>query len=128
MLEPSLEITENNTRVIEPGFSFLISCNFHHLECEGKNGANKVYAVQISDTVIVSDKGQEVLTSSASTAIADISYELGDDDEEKRESKKNPKIIDYGNSEGRPVTRRGKKHEATMDKLKSQKKRAEHQM
>ena len=37
-------------------------------------------------------------------------------------------IIEYGNNDGRPVTRRGKKHEATIEKFKNQKVRNEHQM
>ena len=57
LCEPLLDINENNTRVIEVGHSFLICCNFPNLEYETKKETKK-YAVQIIDTVIVSDKGQ----------------------------------------------------------------------
>lgn len=93
LYEPLLDINENNSRVIETGHSFLISCNFPNLEYETKKETKK-YAVQIIDTVIVSDKGQEVLTSNASTSITDISYEF-DEEDEKKESKKNPSNFSF---------------------------------
>lgn len=94
---------------MEEGSSFVINCTFTGLKYKGKKG-EKEFAIQIIETVLISEKGQEVLTSGVSTSISDISYELGEDEEEGAKTKhKNPNIIVYDNTEGRPVTRRGAK-------------------
>jgi Xaa-Pro aminopeptidase len=67
--ENNLAINESNDRVIQAGFSFLVSCNlyeikylFYYLRYESKKQGSKTFAVHISDNVIVAEKGQEVLT------------------------------------------------------------------
>lgn len=105
----------------------MINCSLAGFKSTTKKG-EKNYAIQIMETVIVHEKGQEVLTSGVSTSLSDISYELGDDEEENKPKNKNPNIIQYENTDGRPVTRRGKKYEVTVEKLKNQKKRNDHQM
>ena len=45
------------------------------------------------ETVIVHEKGQEVLTSGSSISLSDISYELGEDEEENKQRNKNPSIF-----------------------------------
>lgn len=57
LVEPLLEITKDNKRVIEVGHIFIISCNFAGLKFESKSGT-KTYCVQIVDTVAVTEKGQ----------------------------------------------------------------------
>ena len=58
---------------------FLIDLTFTDIKYEAKKGAQKNFGVQLIDTVLVDEKGQEVLTGSVSKALADISYSLEDD-------------------------------------------------
>jgi nucleosome binding factor SPN SPT16 subunit len=55
--------------------------------------SEKNYGIQIMETVIVHEKGQEVLTSGSSISLSDISYELGEDEEENKQRNKNPSIF-----------------------------------
>ena len=87
LCENNLAITESNDRQVKVGNCFLISCSFTDLKYESKKHGAKPYSIQLVDTVVVSDKGQEILTSDVSKNLSDISYSLAEDDapEPKRE-------------------------------------------
>lgn len=51
--ENNLAINELNDRVIQPGFSFLVSCNFPEIKYESKKNGPKTFALHLSDNVIV---------------------------------------------------------------------------
>ncbi len=58
---------------------FLVDLTFVDIEYEAKKGGKKKFGVQLIDTVVVEEKGQETVTGAVSKALADISYSLDDD-------------------------------------------------
>ena len=57
----------------------MIDLTFTDIKYEAKKGAQKTFAVQLIDTVVVDEKGQDVLTAAVSKVLSDISYSLEDD-------------------------------------------------
>jgi len=86
--ENTLNIVENSDKIVEAGNMFLIDLTFTAIKYEAKKGAQKTFGVQLIDTVLVEEKGQEVLTASVSKVLADISYSLDDDEEDQKRKPK----------------------------------------
>jgi nucleosome binding factor SPN SPT16 subunit len=124
--ENTLSITETNEKVVQAGNVFLVDVTFTDITYDAKKGGKKNFGVQLIDTVIVEEKGPEMLTASVSKSLADISYSLEDDEEE--DNKKKSKNIDLPEQsniiEG---SRRRRRNEVAQERLKSQKERNEHQ-
>lgn len=68
LTESNLSISETNDRTIEPGFCFHLAINLPEIKYESKKTA-KTFAIQISDIIIIGDKGQDVLTNDISKAL-----------------------------------------------------------
>jgi hypothetical protein len=53
---------------------------FVDIKYDLKKGGQKTFGIQLVDTVIVEEKGHEVLTNAVSKVLTDISYYLEDDE------------------------------------------------
>ncbi len=74
--ENTLSINQTTEKVVGSGNVFLVDLTFVDIQYEAKKGGKKKFGVQLIDTVIVEEKGQQVLTGAVSKVLADISYSL----------------------------------------------------
>jgi len=72
------QITEGNKKKVKQGMIFDIRLGFDQLKADGKT-----YALLLADTVLVGEKGNEVLTEKCSKDLAEISYVLGSSESEE---------------------------------------------
>ncbi len=71
-------ISQQNDKLIQVGNVFLIDLTFTGIKYQAKSGM-KTFGIQIIQTVVVEEKGHEVLTNAVSKSIDDILYQLNGD-------------------------------------------------
>ncbi|XWS42290.1 hypothetical protein CRYUN_Cryun16bG0002200 [Craigia yunnanensis] len=117
--ESGLSLNAKNDRILRPGMVFNVSLGFQNLQTETNNPKTQKYSVLLADTVIVGDKGPDILTSKSSKAVKDVAYSFNEDDEE--EEKLKVKAEDNGNETlFSKTTLRSDNHEMSKEELRRQ--------
>ncbi|XP_057494352.1 FACT complex subunit SPT16-like [Actinidia eriantha] len=81
--ESGLALNAKNDRVLKPGMVFNVTLGFQNLQTPTKNPKSQNFSLLLADTVIVTEKGHEVVTMLSSKAVKDVAYSFNDDDEEE---------------------------------------------
>lgn len=116
--ENPLVISEKNDKTFETGMSFLIVCAFKDLKV-----GDKKYALILTDMVIVTKEGPEVVSNDAEKKLDEINFAIEfDEEKEKKEKKK-----DLGNSQPTERRKRQTKGQKNGVKLQSLQERITHQ-
>jgi len=91
--EPYLMINAKNEAVVKPGMAFNLSLSLSNLKLTTPSDDPKkdVYSILLSDTVIITDTGNEVLTDKCPKKYSDVAYFIkggGEQDEQQEKEKK----------------------------------------
>ncbi|XP_059648386.1 FACT complex subunit SPT16-like [Cornus florida] len=89
--ESGLSLNIKNERVLKAGMVFNVTLGFQNLQTQIKKPKSQNFSLLLADTVIVTDKGHDVVTSVSSKAVKDVAYSFNDDEEEEEEEEK-PKV------------------------------------
>ncbi|XP_077211758.1 FACT complex subunit SPT16-like [Tasmannia lanceolata] len=118
--ESGLNLNARNDRVLKVGMVFNVSLGFQNLQAETKNPKTEKFSLLLADTVIVSDKVAEVVTSISSKAVKDVAYSFNEDDEEEEA---HPKVKAEPNGTeafSSKATLRSGNHEMSKEELRRQ--------
>ncbi|GFZ07261.1 global transcription factor C [Actinidia rufa] len=80
--ESGLALNAKNDRVMKPGMVFNVALGFQNLQTPTKNLKSQNFSLLLADTVIVTEKGHDVVTMLSSKTVKDVAYSFNDDDEE----------------------------------------------
>ncbi|KAK9143266.1 hypothetical protein Syun_012666 [Stephania yunnanensis] len=83
--ESGLSLNAKNDRVLKAGMVFNVSLGFQHLQAQTKNPKTEKCSLLLADTVIISEKTPDVVTSICSKAVKDVAYSFNEDEEEEVE-------------------------------------------
>ncbi|EFJ08291.1 hypothetical protein SELMODRAFT_269691 [Selaginella moellendorffii] len=83
--ESGLSLNPRNEKVIKAGMVFNVNIGLQNLEIKSSNPKTRTYGLLLADTIVVRDKGPDVVTSLSSKAFQDIAYSFKDGDEEPEE-------------------------------------------
>ncbi|WOL19289.1 FACT complex subunit SPT16-like [Canna indica] len=81
--ESGLSLNSKNDRPVKPGMVFNVSLGFQNLQAQTNNPKTEKFSLLLADTVIVSEKPQEVLTAGCSKAVKDVAYSFNEEEEEE---------------------------------------------
>ncbi|GFY89090.1 global transcription factor C [Actinidia rufa] len=81
--ESGLALNAKNDRVLKSGMVFNVTLGFQNLQTPTKNLKSQNFSLLLADTVIVNEKGHEVVTMLSSKAVKDVAYSFNDDEEEE---------------------------------------------
>ncbi|XP_042483515.1 FACT complex subunit SPT16-like [Macadamia integrifolia] len=85
--ESGLSLNAKNDRELKAGMVFNVSLGFQNLQAQTNNPKTDKFSLLLADTVIVSEKKPEVLTSASSKAVKDVAYSFNEDEDEEEEQK-----------------------------------------
>ncbi|KAG8366301.1 hypothetical protein BUALT_Bualt17G0062100 [Buddleja alternifolia] len=85
--ESGLSLNGKNDRVLKAGMVFNVSLGFQNLQAKTSNPKNQTFSLLLADTVIVTDDGRDVTTSTSSKSVKDVAYSFNEDDEEEEQQK-----------------------------------------
>ncbi|XP_062225355.1 FACT complex subunit SPT16-like [Phragmites australis] len=80
--ESGLNLNPKNDRQIKQGMIFNVSLGLHNVQAETTNEKTKQFSLLLADTVLVSEKGHEILTAPCSKAVKDVAYSFNEDEED----------------------------------------------
>ncbi|KAL6005554.1 FACT complex subunit spt16 [Asimina triloba] len=86
--ESGLSLNARNDRILKPGMVFNVSLGFQNLQSETNNPKTQMFSLLLADTVIINEKGPDVVTSISSKAVKDVAYSFNEEDEEEEERPK----------------------------------------
>ncbi|MQL95550.1 hypothetical protein Taro_028222 [Colocasia esculenta] len=86
--ESGLSLNAKNDRVLKAGMVFNVSLGIQNLQAHIKNPKTQKFSLLLADTVIITEKSPEVLTSPCSKAVKDVAYSFNDDEEEEERPKR----------------------------------------
>lgn len=117
--ESSLILNGKNDRILKTGMVFNVSLGFQNLQTETNNPKTQIFSLLLADTVIIGETTQEVLTSTCSKAVKDVSYSFNEDgeEEEPQKTKPMPKGTETLSSK---ATLRSVNHEVSKEELRRQ--------
>ncbi|KAK6911695.1 Peptidase M24 [Dillenia turbinata] len=92
--ESGLSLNAKNDRILKAGMVFNVSLGFQNLQADTKNPKNRNFSMLLADTVIVSEKAPEVVTSISTKAIKDVAYSFNEDEEEEEEVPRKKQKVD----------------------------------
>lgn len=88
--ESGLSLNAKNDRILKAGMVFNVSLGFQNLQKQTKNPESKNFSLLLADTVVVTEKVPEVVTSFSSKAVKDVAYSFNEDDDEEEQPKAKP--------------------------------------
>ena len=92
--ESGLNLNAKNDRKIKHGMVFNVSLGLHNVQAETTSEKTKQFSLLLADTVLVNERGHEILTAPCSKAVKDVAYSFNEDDEDVAEVKTESKTID----------------------------------
>jgi nucleosome binding factor SPN SPT16 subunit len=92
--ESGLNLNAKNDRKIKQGMVFNVSLGLHNIQAETTSEKTKQFSLLLADTVLVNERGHEILTAPCSKAVKDVAYSFNEDDEDVAEVKMESKTID----------------------------------
>ncbi|CAN6453785.1 unnamed protein product [Victoria cruziana] len=110
--ESGLSLNTKNGRALKAGMVFNVSLGFQNLQASTKNPKTEKFALLLADTVVINDKGPEVVTASISKSFKDIAYSFNEDEPEERVK---PKIESNGVEGFSKATLRSDNQEMTKE-------------
>lgn len=119
--ESGLNLNAKNDRVLKPGMVFNVSLGFQNLQTDTNNPKTQKFSVLLADSVIVGEKGPEVVTSISSKAVKDVAYSFNEDDDEEEEER--PKVkpeANGGEAVSSKATLRSDNQEMSKEELRRQ--------
>lgn len=119
--ESGLNLNAKNDRVLKPGMVFNVSLGFQNLQTNTNNPKTQKFSVLLADSVIVGEKGPEVVTSISSKAVKDVAYSFNEDEEEEEEER--PKVkpeANGGEAVSSKATLRSDNQEMSKEELRRQ--------
>uniref|UniRef100_A0A1D1XXQ6 FACT complex subunit n=1 Tax=Anthurium amnicola TaxID=1678845 RepID=A0A1D1XXQ6_9ARAE len=91
--ESGLNLNAKNDRLLKADMAFNVSLGFQNLHAQTKNPKNQKFSLLLSDTVIITDKSPEVLTSPCSKVLKDVAYSFNDEEGEEERPRGNAEAI-----------------------------------
>ncbi|KAJ4717345.1 FACT complex subunit SPT16 [Melia azedarach] len=82
--ESGLNLNAKNDRMVKAKMIFNVSIGFQNLQYQTSNPKNQTFSLLLADTVIVTEKNPEVVTSKSSKAVKDVAYSFNEDEDEER--------------------------------------------
>uniref|UniRef100_A0A7N0U8U9 FACT complex subunit n=1 Tax=Kalanchoe fedtschenkoi TaxID=63787 RepID=A0A7N0U8U9_KALFE len=119
--ESGLALNAKNDRVLKPGMVFNVSLGFHNLQSNSKNPKTDKFSMLLADTVVVSEKAPDVVTSMCSKAVKDVAYSFNEDGEDNEEER--PKVrsqVRNGAALSSKAILRSDKQEMSKEELRRQ--------
>ncbi|CAD6343072.1 unnamed protein product [Miscanthus lutarioriparius] len=92
--ESGLNLNAKNDRRIKQGMVFNVSLGLHNVQAETISEKTKQFSLLLADTVLVNERGHEILTAPCSKAVKDVAYSFNEDDDDDAEVKIESKTID----------------------------------
>ncbi|CAL5028226.1 unnamed protein product [Urochloa decumbens] len=92
--ESGLNMNAKNDRRIKQGMVFNISLGLHNVQAETTSEKTKQFSLLLADTVVVTEKGNEILTAPCSKAVKDVAYSFNEDEEDVPVVKVESKTVD----------------------------------
>ncbi|KAI3719153.1 hypothetical protein L6452_20047 [Arctium lappa] len=83
--ESGLNLNKRNERILKAGMVLNVSLGFQQMQTKSSKGESHIYALLLSDTVIITPSSHEVVTSLSSKAFKDVAYSFNDGEEEEDE-------------------------------------------
>ncbi|KAL1831897.1 hypothetical protein DCAR_0101912 [Daucus carota subsp. sativus] len=83
--ESGLALNGKNDRVLKIGMVFNVSLGFQNLLTNTKDPKTQKVSMLLADTVVIAEKGPEVVTSTSSKAVKDVAYTFKESEEEDEE-------------------------------------------
>ncbi|KAG0531255.1 hypothetical protein BDA96_04G007800 [Sorghum bicolor] len=78
--ESGLDLNANNDGRVKQGMVFNVSLGFHNIQVETTTAEKtKQYSLLLADTVLVNERGPEILTAPCSKAVKDVAYDFSKD-------------------------------------------------
>lgn len=116
--ESGLGLNLKNERILKQGMVFNVSLGFQNLQAQTGDPKSQNFSLLLADTVLIGEKGPEILTSMSSKAVKDVAYSLndGEDEEELPKVKTEPRVT--GNLYSK-ATLRSENHE-TKEEIRRQ--------
>ncbi|KXG25529.1 hypothetical protein SORBI_3007G192600 [Sorghum bicolor] len=91
--ESGLNLNAKNDRRIKQGMVFNVSLGLHNVQAETTSEKTKQFSLLLADTVLVNERGHEILTAPCSKAVKDVAYSFNEDDDDAAEVKIESKTI-----------------------------------
>eukprot|EP01018_Ginkgo_biloba_P030029 Gb_09795 [translate_table: standard] len=85
--ESGLSLNARNDKILKSGMAFNVSLGFQNLQLETNNPKTQNYSLMLADTVVIKDKGAEIVTGVSSKVYTDVAYSFNDEDEEEEKPK-----------------------------------------
>lgn len=122
--ESGLNLNAKNDRILKPGMVFNVCLGFQNLltwsQKDTKEPKTQKFAVLLADTVIVGEKGPEVVTSISSKALKDVAYSFNEDEEEEEERPKTKPEANVVEAVSSKATLRSDNQEMSKEELRRQ--------
>ncbi|XP_059648380.1 FACT complex subunit SPT16-like [Cornus florida] len=118
--ESGLSLNIKNERVLKAGMVFNVTLGFQNLQTQIKKAKSQNFSLLLADTVIVTDKGHDVVTSVSSKAVKDVAYSFNDDEEEEEEQPKVKAEANGAESLYSKATLRSDNQEMSKEELRRQ--------
>jgi nucleosome binding factor SPN SPT16 subunit len=80
--ESGLSLNAKNDRQIKLGMIFNVSLGLQNVQAETTSEKTKQFSLLLADTVLVTEKGHDILTAPCSKAVNDIAYSFNEDEED----------------------------------------------
>ncbi|KAJ1257964.1 hypothetical protein BS78_10G036900 [Paspalum vaginatum] len=80
--ESGLNLNAKNDRRIKPGMFFNVSLGLHNVQAETTSEKTKLFSLLLADTVLVSERGHDILTAPCSKAVKDVAYSFNEEEED----------------------------------------------
>lgn len=116
--ESGLSLNPKNDRVLKSGMVLNVTLGFQNLHIRAPNPKSQNFSLLLADTVIVTERGHEVVTGLSSRAVKDVAYTFNVDEEERPM----PKMVPNSNSGSlhSKATLRSKNQEMSKEELRRQ--------